>query len=102
MNYALLSWCIAALSSGGIPGRPFRWPEAVWAVAGALLIFTLGLLPVGLAWQAIGKGIDVYLFLTCMMLLPEVGRREGLFDWPLLAVNHAKRAQRRSARGPNE
>ncbi|MFT2095045.1 arsenic transporter [Acidiphilium multivorum] len=27
------------------------------------------------------KGLDVYLFLTGMMLLSEVARREGLFDW---------------------
>jgi arsenical pump membrane protein len=65
-------------------------------VAGALLLVSLGLLPVGLAFEAIGKGTDVYLFLSGMMLLSEVGRREGLFDWvAVLAVNHAQGSPRK-------
>jgi len=36
------------------------------------------------------KGGDVYLFLTGMMLIAELARREGLFDWlAALAVEHA-------------
>ncbi|SAL86848.1 arsenical pump membrane protein [Caballeronia terrestris] len=73
-----------------------RWPEAIWAVAGALLLVALGLVPVNLAWQAVGKGTDVYLFLIGMMLLSELGRREGLFDWiAVLAVNYAKGSPRK-------
>jgi arsenical pump membrane protein len=44
----------------------------------------------------VGKGIDVYLFLIGMMLLSEIARREGLFDWvAAFAVNHADRSPRR-------
>jgi arsenical pump membrane protein len=96
MNPTFLSWGIALAATAGVILRPFRWPEAIWAVAGALLLVALGLLPAGLAWQAVGKGTDVYLFLIGMMLLSELGRREGLFDWIAgLAVNYAKGSPRR-------
>ncbi|MEK6298819.1 MAG: SLC13 family permease, partial [Paraburkholderia tropica] len=96
MNPIFLSWGIAFAATAGVILRPFRWPEAIWAVSGALLVVALGLLPVKLAWQAVGKGVDVYLFLIGMMLLSELGRREGLFDWIAgHAVNHAKGAPRR-------
>jgi arsenical pump membrane protein len=51
------------------------------------------LLPLRLAGAAIAKGADVYLFLTGMMLLSEVARREGLFDW---LAGHAVRWARGS------
>ncbi|WP_144113419.1 arsenic transporter [Paraburkholderia sp. BCC1886] len=96
MNPIYLAWGIAALATAGVITRPFKWPEAIWAVAGALLLVVLGLLPLPLAFEAIGKGTDVYLFLSGMMLLSEVGRREGLFDWvAVLAVNHAKGSPRK-------
>jgi len=70
--------------------RPFRWPEAIWAVAGAVLLVALGLLPISDAANGARKGIDVYLFLTGMMLIAELARREGLFAWmAALAVEHA-------------
>ena len=96
MNSVFLSWGIAAVATAGVITRPFKWPEAVWAVAGALLLVLFGLLPVHLAIEAIGKGTDVYLFLFGMMVLSEVGRREGLFDWvAVLAVNHAQGSPRK-------
>jgi len=96
VNSVFLSWGIAAVATAGVITRPFKWPEAVWAVAGALLLVLFGLLPVHLAIEAIGKGTDVYLFLFGMMVLSEVGRREGLFDWvAVLAVNHAQGSPRK-------
>lgn len=96
MNSVFLSWGIAAAATAGVITRPFKWPEAVWAVAGALLLVVFGLLPVHLAFEAIGKGTDVYLFLFGMMLLSEVSRREGLFDWvAVLAINHAQGSPRK-------
>ena len=84
------TWGTAALATAGVIVRPFGWPEAVWAVAGALVLVATGLLPVADALKGIGKGTDVYLFLTGMMLLSEVARQEGLFDW--LAAVATKRA----------
>ncbi|MFP3567508.1 arsenic transporter [Paraburkholderia sp. SIMBA_030] len=96
MSTLFLSWGIAAAATAGVISRPFKWPEAIWAVGGALLLVSLRLLPVDLAIQAIEKGTDVYLFLFGMMVLSEVGRREGLFDWvAVLAVNHAKGSPRK-------
>ncbi|MEX3845698.1 arsenic transporter [Paraburkholderia sp. BR10882] len=91
MNPAVFSWTIAAVATAGVILRPLRWPEAIWAVGGALLLTLSGLLPLSAALQAIGKGTDVYLFLGGMMLLSEVARQEGLFDWiAALAVQHAR------------
>ncbi len=83
-------WVIAALATAGVIIRPFKLPEAVWAVGGAILLLVAGLLPFGDGIKAIGKGTDVYLFLTGMMLLSEIARREGVFDWVAArAVNAA-------------
>ena len=90
MTSNLATWLIAALATAAVISRPFKLPEAVWAVAGAVLLVVLGLLPWHDALHAIGKGTDVYLFLTGMMLLSEIARREGLFDW--LAGHAARRA----------
>ena len=85
------TWLIAALATAGVVGRPMRWPEWIWAVAGAVLLVVTGLMPLGAAGGAIAKGLDVYLFLTGMMLLSETARVHGVFDWiAATAVNHAK------------
>ena len=92
----LAIWAIAALATAGVLIRPFRWPEAIWAAAGALLLLVFGLLPLAHVLEAIGKGLDVYLFLIGMMLLSETARREGLFDWvAAFAVNQARRSPKR-------
>jgi len=92
----LAIWLIAALATAGVILRPFKWPEAVWAATGALLLVALGLLPWHAALAAVGKGTDVYLFLVGMMLLSEVARLEGLFDRvAALAVNAAHGSPRR-------
>ena len=88
---ASLTWGIAGLAALGVITRPFRWPEAVWAVAGSLLMLVLGLIGFDEVGQGVGKGTDVYLFLIGMMLLSELARREGLFDWlAAVATAHAK------------
>ena len=87
----VLTLAIAALAIAGVIVRPMRWPEAIWAVAGALAVVVFGLLPWTAALGAVGEGTDVYLFLTGMMLLSETARREGLFDWLAVeAVLHAR------------
>lgn len=84
------SWAIAGLSTAAVITRPMRWPEWIWAVAGAVLLVVLGLMPLGEAGSAVAKGLDVYLFLTGMMLLSETAREHGAFDWiAATAVNAA-------------
>lgn len=87
----LATWGIAALATLGVITRPFSWPEAVWAVLGAAALVVFGLMSPGTAWEGILKGTDVYLFLIGMMLMSEVARKEGLFDWLAgIAVRAAK------------
>ncbi len=85
------TWGICAASTVAVIARPFRWPEAIWAVAGAALLLLSGLMPFPAAIGAVAKGMDVYLFLIGMMLLSEVARTEGLFDWvAATAAIHAR------------
>jgi len=72
---------IAAAATAGVIIRPFAWPEFIWAVGGALLLIVLGLLSAADVLAGVAKGTDVYLFLIGMMLLAELARQEGLFDW---------------------
>ena len=81
LSAATTTWSIAGLATAGVILRPARLPEAVWAVGGAAALLVLGLISPGVAFAGVAKGADVYLFLTGMMLLAEVARREGLFDW---------------------
>ena len=41
----------------------------------------LALVPWRDALSAVGRGTDVYLFLAGMMLLAELARQQGVFDW---------------------
>jgi len=96
MSESVFIWLVSVLSIAGVILRPFKITEAVWAVAGALLLVLLQLISPADAWAGIRKGTDVYLFLFGMMLLAEVAREERLFDWlaakaVLLARGSAKR-----------
>jgi len=91
MNATVGILAIAVLATAGVIIRPWRLPEAVWAVAGALLLIGLGLLSWRDAITGVRRGTDVYLFLTGMMLLAELARQEGLFDW--LAAKAARAAR---------
>ena len=95
LDATLTTWGIALVATGGVIFRPWRLPEAVWAVLGASALVALGLFPYRDALQAVAEGIDVYLFLIGMMLVAELARREGLFDW---MAAHAARAARGSAK----
>jgi arsenical pump membrane protein len=85
---------VAIGAIAGILLRPRQWPEAVWACLGALLLVVSGLISVPAALEALGKGTDVYLFLTGMMLLAEIARREGVFDWLAAVAVRASRGSR--------
>lgn len=76
--------------------RPFRLPEVYWVSAGAVLLCILRLIPLKLAGNAIAEGLDVYFFLTGMMLLSELARDHGVFDWLAnIALTRAKGSSRR-------
>jgi arsenical pump membrane protein len=90
------TWGVVAVATFGVIVRPWNFPEFVWAVAGAVLLVALNLLPWPDALAAAAKGNDVYFFLVGMMLLAEVARAEGLFDWlATQAVTHARGSAKR-------
>ena len=96
MTAAVITWGIAGLTAFGVVVRPFRWPEAVWAVFGAVLLVVFRLIGAADVWAGVARGFDVYLFLIGMMLLSELARREGLFDWvAAVATSHAKGSPKR-------
>ena len=72
---------IVAVSIALMLTRPRGIPEVWWISGGALLLVILRLVPLELAGEAIAKGSDVYLFLIGMMLLSELAREQGVFDW---------------------
>jgi arsenical pump membrane protein len=74
-------WIISFLAITAVITRPFKLPEATWAVTGAVLLVVFGLILPADGLNGIAKGTDVYLFLTGMMLLAETAREEKLFDW---------------------
>jgi arsenical pump membrane protein len=87
----IATWLISAAVIAGVIVRPWQLPEALWAVSGAAALVLFALIPLPAAGLAILKGKDVYLFLTGMMLLSELARHEGLFDWlAAFAVQHSR------------
>ncbi len=91
-----LIWAIAAATIAGILFRPREWPEAMWACLGAILLVAGRLISVSSASSAVLKGTDVYLFLSGMMLLADLARREGVFDWMAshaVEASHGSRAR---------
>jgi len=74
-------WIISFLAIAGVIVRPFKVTEAVYAVAGAAFLLVFQLIKPGEAFLGVLKGLDVYLFLTGMMLLAEAAREEKVFDW---------------------
>jgi arsenical pump membrane protein len=91
-----LIWAISALSILLMLFRPFKTPEVLWTAAGAVLLCVIRLIPLKTAFQAVSEGLDVYLFLAGMMLLSELGKANGVFDWLAnVAVTWANRSERR-------
>jgi arsenical pump membrane protein len=73
--------CIVAVSIVLMLIRPRRIPEVWWTSGGTFLLIALRLVPLKLAGHALAEGSDVYLFLAGMMLLSELSREQGVFDW---------------------
>lgn len=90
MAHALLA-TIVGISILLMLVRPRNIPEVWWIGAGVGLLLVLRLVPLSLAGKAAAKGTDVYLFLAGMMLLSELAREHGVFDWlSSIAVRSAK------------
>jgi arsenical pump membrane protein len=92
----IIIWIISFIAIAGVIIRPFKVTEAIWAVSGALILVVFGLLSPSEGLSGVLKGIDVYLFLTGMMLLAETAREEKLFDW--LAAHATRLAKGSSTR----
>ena len=94
MNVASLCLIlISALSILLMLWRPKNIPEVYWVGSGALLLIVFRLIPLKLAGKAIAEGSDVYLFLTGMMLLSELARSNGVFEWvSTTAVRHSQKS----------
>ena len=91
--HATAIWLISLVSIALVLIRPKGWKEAWWAASGACLLVLCRLISPATASHAVGKGLDVYLFLTGMMIMSELARREGVFDW---VAGHAVRASKGS------
>jgi arsenical pump membrane protein len=61
--------------------RPRNIPEFYWVGGGAILLLIFQLVPFSLAGHALAKSLDVCLFLIGMMLVSELARENGVFDW---------------------
>jgi len=76
--------------------RPKGLPEVWWVGSGASLLVLLRLIPLHSAGKAVAQGSDVYLFLIGMMLLSELAKENGVFDWlSTQSVLHAKGQRKR-------
>jgi arsenical pump membrane protein len=92
----ILIWIISVVSIVCMLIRPRRIAEAYWACGGAAILVLSGLLPLHQAGHAVYEGLDVYLFLMGMMILAELAREEGVFDWIAdVAARHAHRSPKR-------
>jgi arsenical pump membrane protein len=80
LAHLLLLW-IVAVSILLMLVRPRGIAEVYWVSGGVLLLIALRLVPLSLAGPAIAKGSDVYFFLIGMMLLSELAKEHGVFDW---------------------
>jgi arsenical pump membrane protein len=68
----------------------------VWPVIAASALVLSGLVPVAVAAQAVGKGMDVYLFLAGMMVVSELARRRASLTG-LPATQYELHADRKAA-----
>lgn len=76
--------------------RPFRWNEAMIAMAGAGILLLLGLITPGDAFYTLVRDWNTFLFFLGMMVLSALAEAAGLFDW--LAAQAARLAGKSAAR----
>jgi arsenical pump membrane protein len=87
----LIIGCVVLAGMTGLLLRAFAWSEARWAILTAAALVILGQVQPMHAAGAVLQGTQVYLFLGGMMLMAELARRSGVFDFVAVwAVNHAR------------
>lgn len=88
---SLFTWIVALTSILLMLFRPKGIAEYIWISLGSGVLLLTRLLPMRAAAHAVGEGLDVYFFLTGMMVLAELARFTGIFDWVADAsVHHSK------------
>ena len=96
LTKTLLIALIAILTLIGIMVRPFKWNEAMIAMAGAGLLLILGLINPLDALTVLLNDWNIFLFFLGMMALSTLAEAAGLFDW--LAAQAARLADGSSRR----
>ncbi len=81
LTKTLLIISIAILTLLGIMTRPFKWNEAMFALAGAALLLVIGLINPLDAATTLLKDWNTFLFFLGMMSLSALAEVAGLFDW---------------------
>jgi arsenical pump membrane protein len=86
-----LVWTISLASILCMLLRPRRIAEVYWICGGGILLVLTRLISLPQAAHAVYEGLDVYLFLTGMMILAEIAREKGVFEWVAdVAARHAR------------
>ncbi|HLI08186.1 MAG TPA: ArsB/NhaD family transporter [Ktedonobacteraceae bacterium] len=90
LTTTVLTALIALATLVGIMTRPFRWNEALIALAGAILLLLLGLISPLEAGRTLFQDWNIFFFFLGMMTLSALAEAAGLFDW--LAAQAARLA----------
>jgi arsenical pump membrane protein len=96
LTKTLLTSLVGVLTLIGIMTRPFRWNEALIAMAGAGILLLLGLISPADAFYTLVRDWNTFLFFLGMMALSALAEAAGLFDW--LAAQAARFARKSAAR----
>ena len=72
----MLAYGIIIPATAGVIVRPFRLPEAVWALAGAAALVAVGVLP----WIDALGGVAAVGVVLCLLALPETRRQSPAAD----------------------
>src|SRR5438105_11847131 len=88
LTKTLLISLIAILTLIGIMVRPFKWNEAMIAMAGAGLLLIIGLINPLDAFTVLLNDWNIFLFFLGMMTLSALAEAAGLFDWLAAQAAH--------------
>jgi arsenical pump membrane protein len=91
-----LTSLVGVLTLIGVMTRPFRWNEAMIAMAGAGILLLLGLVSPADAFFTLARDWNTFLFFLGIMALSALAEAAGLFDW--LAAQAARFAGKSAAR----